>query len=177
MFLNQSEFERAREQLLQHRLPAWEELPDFGLYMDQVVSLVNRYLGELPGYESRQLTPSMINNYVKQKLLPAPRGKRYGREHVARLIEICLLKTVIPIGAIRRLSDDAHTDMTDERIYEALCRMYAEVNADTARTRIQEDSSHSLVLRCALRASAEQALALAALTPVPAELPVTKGRP
>ena len=55
--------------------------------------------------------------------------------------------------------------------------MYAEVNADTARTRIQEDSSHSLVLRCALRASAEQALALAALTPVPAELPVTKGRP
>ena len=164
--------------LEQFDVPTYDALPEIDLYMDQVIGYLNRLLCRICRSEDgAPLTPSMINNYVKQKLLPAPRGKRYGREHVARLIEICLLKTVMPIGAIRRLSDDAHTDMTDERIYEALCRMYAEVNADTARTRIQEDSSHSLVLRCALRASAEQALALAALTPVPAELPVTKGRP
>ena len=34
----------ALEELGQRRLPAWEELPDLALYMDQVLSLTARYL-------------------------------------------------------------------------------------------------------------------------------------
>ena len=31
-----------------HALPSWEELPELELYMDQVVALLNSYLGFLP---------------------------------------------------------------------------------------------------------------------------------
>ena len=54
-------------ELGQRRLPAWEELPDLALYMDQVLSLTARYL---PGGEGKALTSAMVNNYVKQKVLP-----------------------------------------------------------------------------------------------------------
>ena len=40
-------------------LPAWEELPDIELYMDQVVALTNRYLGNVT--KEKQLTASMVN--------------------------------------------------------------------------------------------------------------------
>ena len=52
------------------RLPEWEELPDFGLYMDQLVTYVAR---TFPGISGRlDLTPSMINNYVKVGLIEKP---------------------------------------------------------------------------------------------------------
>ena len=34
--------------LNEHALPKWEELPALDLYMDQVVALINSYLGFLP---------------------------------------------------------------------------------------------------------------------------------
>lgn len=55
------------------RLPEWERLPDFGLYMDQLVTFVGR---SFPGISGRlDLTPSMINNYVKAGLIEKPSGK------------------------------------------------------------------------------------------------------
>ena len=40
---------RRWEKYLEHyRLPAWEEIPDFGLYMEQVVQLLKQYLSYLP---------------------------------------------------------------------------------------------------------------------------------
>ena len=85
--------------LLEHTLPAWDELPDFELYMDQVLSLTGRYLEGMPNSEDSKLTASMINNYVKVKIIPAPQGKRYSRRHVAYLLLLCILKPVLPIAA------------------------------------------------------------------------------
>lgn len=48
------------------RLPRYHELPDVGLYLEQVVRYVNRYII----MEENELTPSMVSNYVKQKLIP-----------------------------------------------------------------------------------------------------------
>lgn len=76
--------------LLEHTLPAWDELPDFELYMDQVLSLTGRYLEGMPNSEDSKLTASMINNYVKVKIIPAPQGKRYSRRHVAYLLLLCI---------------------------------------------------------------------------------------
>ena len=53
-------------------LPEWDELPDFGLYMDQLVTYVAR---TFPGISGRlDLTSSMINNYVKAGLIDKPTG-------------------------------------------------------------------------------------------------------
>lgn len=88
------------EMLLDFRLPRWEELPDFDLYSDQVVQLVNGYLHLVEEVEKDVLTSSMINNYVKQKLIPKPEKKKYHRIHLAYLIAIGLLKKVLTITQV-----------------------------------------------------------------------------
>jgi len=79
-------------------LPRWEELPDLDLYMDQVLSLTDRYLAPL---SVKPITASMINNYVKLKLIPPTKGKRYSRVHVAFIFAIAVLKDVFEIAQIR----------------------------------------------------------------------------
>ena len=39
---------RWEKYLERYRLPAWEEIPDFGLYMEQVVQLLKQYLDYMP---------------------------------------------------------------------------------------------------------------------------------
>lgn len=83
-------------------LPRWDKLPDIELYMDQVISLVSKYLSPiLPQKEQPMLTKSMVNNYVKLALIPAPVKKKYSRVHLAFLIAITLLKQVLTIPEIK----------------------------------------------------------------------------
>lgn len=80
-------------------LPKWDDLPNIDLYMDQVIALVNRYLGFLCDDEAL-ITHSMINNYVKLKIIPIPVKKRYCRTHLACLIMIGALKQTLSIPTI-----------------------------------------------------------------------------
>ena len=58
--------------LAAQRLPRWDELPDIDLYLDQVLTLLDKYLGPfLPENGGHALTASMINNYVKLRIVPA----------------------------------------------------------------------------------------------------------
>ena len=68
-------------------LPRWEELPNFDLYLDQVITI---------------LTAAMINNYVKLKLIPKAEKKRYNRMHIAYLIAITILKQVLTISEVKQ---------------------------------------------------------------------------
>ena len=84
----------------------WEAIPDLGLYMDQVVTYVATALAPLYGEEPKDLlTSSMVNNYVKQSLLPRPQGKKYYREHLAMLLMITSLKRTMAMDEIKRLFD------------------------------------------------------------------------
>lgn len=85
-------------------LPRYQQLPNVSLYRDQVIEYVTQCLEPLKVcVEQPVLTPSMVNNYVKNGLLPAPVKKQYGREHVAKLIAICIFKQILPIAAIQSL--------------------------------------------------------------------------
>ena len=64
-------------------LPAWEILPDIGLYMDQLISYMPRQL--IHYGEGEALTSAMVNNYIKDGALPRADGKRYSRTHLAPL--------------------------------------------------------------------------------------------
>lgn len=82
-------------------LPAWETLPDIGLYMDQVITLMERtFLTALPKGE---ITKSMVNNYVKVGLVPRPVGKKYDREHLAMLLMVAVLKQALSMENIARM--------------------------------------------------------------------------
>lgn len=74
---------------------SWSEFPDIGLYKDQIISYMQRQLIHFE--ENGQITSAMVNNYIKDKLLPRADGKKYTREHLAGLTEICILKQVLTV--------------------------------------------------------------------------------
>ena len=153
-----------------HTLPRWEELPDFDLYMDQALALVGRYLGQAPGRGEKLLTSSMVNNYVKMGVMPAPVKKRYSRRHIAYLLVICVMKSVLSISDIRDILRGELVDC-DEAFYTRFRELYAQMIEAVADAAAQvpdgeadgEEALKSTLLHAALRAQAEQAVAQEAL--------------
>lgn len=85
-------------------LPKWDELPDLELYMDQVITLISKYLNFFGVSDSgKPVTSSMINNYVKLGTIPPPQKKRYSRIHLAYLLVVCTLKQTLDMSTIKRL--------------------------------------------------------------------------
>lgn len=80
------------------------EIPGIDLYMDQVLTFMNSHLEEVKRYESDKiLTKTMINNYAKNRLLPAPDKKKYSKEHILMLLFIYYFKNVLSIGDIQSI--------------------------------------------------------------------------
>ena len=93
-----------QEMIMKIHIPRWNELPEIDLYLDQVVSYLEKYLEQYNVIrEDKIITKTMINNYVKLGIMPAPEKKKYSREHIAYLIVICVLKQVYSINDIGKL--------------------------------------------------------------------------
>jgi len=121
-------------------LPDWNHLPQIELYMDQVLTLMNRYLEPfIQNSPDPFLTPAMINSYVKLGLLPPPVRKKYGRVHLSRLIVICLMKSVCSIAFINDLIKRHLKTMTDEEFYNYFCVSYR-----TVFKQMEQDVRHFL---------------------------------
>jgi hypothetical protein len=90
---------------LEGKHPAeWGLLPDIGLYMDQVQTYIDRQLALYHRDDNeRLLTPAMINNYIKDNLIPRADIKKYTPVHLALLIMIGTLKQVLSIPNLNRL--------------------------------------------------------------------------
>ena len=105
-----------------YHLPDWETIPDFGLYMEQVVQLLlEQYLSFIPapvGGKERFVTSSTINNYVRLKIMPAPEKRKYHRIHIAYLIMILTMKQSLSISDVQKILP-ADSNETDVRaVYE-----------------------------------------------------------
>lgn len=100
------------------RLPDWDALPDMELYVDQVVNLTGRYLDLIPqDSKNPVVTASIINNYVRLKVMPAPVKKRYGRRHLAYVVMICTLKQSMTLTEIQRILPNDMDDIQARRAY------------------------------------------------------------
>lgn len=87
-----------------YHLPEWDAIPNFGLYMDQVIGLLEDYLNFIPSDEKNKfVTASTINNYVRLKIMPAPIKRKYYRIHIAYLIFILVLKQTLSISDVQKL--------------------------------------------------------------------------
>ena len=99
----------------EYHLPTWTELPSLELYMDQVIILLTQYLSFIPmtNEDDKLITASIINNYVRMKVIPPPVKKKYSRIHIAYLIMICVLKQSLNISSIQKIIP---CDMTEDEI-------------------------------------------------------------
>ncbi|MBR3841437.1 MAG: DUF1836 domain-containing protein [Erysipelotrichales bacterium] len=88
------------ETILNLNLPKYNDIPNTGLYLEQVTKYINGYLENLPNV---YITPSMVTNYVKQGLLPKCEKKQYSREQIMRLILITFGKTVLSMDDLKLL--------------------------------------------------------------------------
>lgn len=80
------------------------EIPSIDLYMDQVTTFMEENLNRAKRYpDDKILTKTMINNYAKNRLLPAPVKKKYSKEHMLLLIYIYYYKSFLSIGDIQKL--------------------------------------------------------------------------
>lgn len=130
------------ESLKKVRLPRWEELPELELYMDQVITLVDRYLAPLIEDEKHQLLSSaMVNNYVKHKLVPPPVKKRYNRNHLAYLIAITLLKQVFAIPDVNELIRIQLANNEPKDAYNGFCTVQEDALIQIAKIILGEEVS------------------------------------
>ena len=105
------------QDILNMALPQWELLPDIGLYMDQVITLMDHTFS--PALPKGEMTKSMVNNYVKHSYISKPEKKKYQRKQIARLIAITTLKSVFSIQEIAQTLNTLHTDTNSEELYNA----------------------------------------------------------
>ncbi len=113
------------EDIRAYRCPRWDELPDLELYMDQVISVLDKnlriFIGDDP---ARSVTPTMINNYVKQKLVRPPKNKRYDREHIANIYVITLMKQLLSLGDIQAAISCVREEYSAKDAYDRFCEIF-----------------------------------------------------
>lgn len=98
--MEEKSFKEKIEKLENFSFPRYKDLPEIELYMDQVISVAEKYLGVLSVGKRNIITSSMINNYVKNGVIPPPEKKRYTRDHLAQIIIVCALKQTVEITDI-----------------------------------------------------------------------------
>lgn len=111
--------------LRKYRLPEWDEIPDFGLYMEQVIALLKSYLDYLPPElkDEQFITASTINNYVRKKIMPEPEKKKYYRIHIGYLIIICTLKQCLSIPTFQTMLPCDLSEEEFKKLYKSyVCR-------------------------------------------------------
>ncbi|MBD9010303.1 MAG: DUF1836 domain-containing protein [Clostridiales bacterium] len=117
-------FNRLDDMIRGYSLPEWDELPDIELYMDQVITLISKYLSlyHKVSNTEKSVTPSMINNYVKLKTIPAPVRKRYSKIHLAYLLIVCTLKQTLDMSTIQKIVPVGLTEDEIKRVYTSFAR-------------------------------------------------------
>ncbi len=100
------------------RLPRYDEIPDAGLYLEQVTQYINGFL--LP-VGCAEITPSMISNYVKKGFIESPQKKQYHADQIAYLMFIAITKNVLSLENIVALFQMRKLRYTLPMAYDYFC--------------------------------------------------------
>ena len=99
----------------------------------------------------------MVNNYIKDGLLPRAEGKRYSQTHLAYLTAICAMKQVLPVkdaGLLARMEEGG-----DREAYEHFCRTLDATLTDVSQrldADVEAGQLPQLALELALRSYANK---------------------
>lgn len=151
------ELREMKERMKEERPAPWTALPDLALYMDQLISYMPRQLIRFEASET--LTSAMVNNYIKDGLLPRAEGKRYGPTHLAYLTAICALKQVLSVKEMKTLIQNGAAGRDPEELYGYFCRELDHALSETAEgldAETRQDDLARLALGLALRSYASK---------------------
>ena len=109
---------RMAESIRGLRLPRYAEIPTVGLYLEQTIKYINSYLAPLGCLE---LTGSMVSNYVKKGLIPAPVKKQYFPEQICYLFFVALAKNLTSMENIDLLISVQRGTYTLPVAYDYMC--------------------------------------------------------
>ncbi len=119
---------------------SWSQFPGIDLYMDQVVTYLERLLKLFDTDASgKVITSSMVNNYVKEGYLKRPVNKKYDRVHLVTLYIMSMLKPILPIPLIA----GSLSNLTDEQKYQNFFEELSKLQ-DEAFTNISDKLSATL---------------------------------
>lgn len=112
----------ASRAILDFHCPRFNELPRVPLYKEQVITYIEDVLGDMNFNNNEKiLTPTMLNNYVKQKVVSPPKDKKYNEKHLAYLIVVCILKQVFSLQEICKLINIQIELYPVENAYDFFC--------------------------------------------------------
>ena len=100
------------------RLPRYYELPNVGLYLEQVAKYINGFLEPIGCSE---ITTSMISNYVKKGIIPSPIKKQYYSDHIAHLMFVAVAKNALSLDNIRLLFSLQKKEYSVDVAYNYFC--------------------------------------------------------
>lgn len=111
-------FEKWLKELNKFSIPSYSHLPDVDLYMEQVLSYLDKSLAVFKDEDNLLLTSFMINNYVKAKIIVGPKNKKYDRNQIGYLISICVIKQILSMSNISLLFEmDKLVSDDKEKLY------------------------------------------------------------
>ncbi len=141
-----------KKQILNFKMPRYDELPSLDLYLDQVIELVEDSLSDLHLFgDEKFITSSMINNYVKKGIVPVTNKKRYTKEHIASIFMVCIYKQIFSMDEIKNLMDvhirivnDESSPIDVKRSYDYFCRELENILVATFENKeLPEDTTTS----------------------------------
>lgn len=104
-------------------LPRYNEIPNVGLYLKQVVKLIDEAVAPL----GLNVSDTMLSNYVKKHIISSPVKKMYDREQIASLLFVVMTKTVLSLDNIEILLKMQKKSYAPETAYDYFCGEFENV--------------------------------------------------
>lgn len=151
-----SELSQWTQQVENGQLTPWDRFPEIYLYMDQVLTFMETQLHLFEQKNNPLLTSSMVNNYVKDGVLPRPEKKKYSRDHLVQLTILCLLKQVLSIPDIHVLLSDLEQRGDMHALYDCFSGAQEKAFQDVCgRIDDSTENGREALVRLALQLSVE----------------------
>lgn len=149
--MNQKLTTEITRSIQEFRFPKYEEIPDVGLFLEQVSKYVSGFLEPLGG--TITITGSMISNYVKKDLVANPVKKQYFRDQIADIFFIAVAKSVLSLENIQLLLQIQQDEYDTRAAYNFFCSEFESILRyqgglqDAMSTAEPEESDEKIMLR------------------------------
>jgi len=100
------------EKMFKYNLVSYDDLPNYDLFLGQVVEYLNDKFGE------KTFTNDIIQNYTKKEVITKPKAKKkrgYTKAHLIQLILLSYMRTVLTIEESKKIFKLAFNEINNNK--------------------------------------------------------------